>query len=46
MKKQNVRGAAPMPRREEDIRNSMKLYTYLICISGLATYPDNTRMFR
>lgn len=46
MKKQNIRGAAPMPRREEDIRNSMKLYTYLVCISGLATYPDNTRMFR
>ena len=24
----------------------MKFYTYLVCISGLATYPENTRMFR
>lgn len=38
---------APMPKKEEDIvNNSMKLYTYLVCISGLATYPSNTRMFR
>lgn len=38
---------APMPQKEEDIvNNSMKLYTYLVCISGLATYPSNTRMFR
>lgn len=35
-----------MPRKEEDIKNPMKLYTYLVCISGLAIYPENTRMFR
>lgn len=46
MTKQNIKGAAPMPRKEEDIKSSMKLYTYLVCISGLATYPENTRMFR
>ena len=38
---------APMPKKEEDIaNNSMKLYSYLMCIAGLAAYPDNTRMFR
>lgn len=46
MNKRKVKGAAPMPRREVDIKNPMKLYTYLVCISGLATYPENTRMFR
>lgn len=43
----NLKGAAPMPASEEDVsKNSMKLYSYLVCISGLADYPDNTRMFR
>lgn len=42
----NIKGAAPMPKREDKILNPMKLYTYLVCISGLATYPENTRMFR
>lgn len=46
MIRQNVKGAAPMPRKEDDIKNPMKLYTYLVCISGLATYPEHTRMFR
>lgn len=40
------KSSAPMPKEEKDICNPMKLYTYLICISGLATYPENTRMFR
>ena len=36
-----------MPKTESDLtKNSMKLYTYLVCIAGLADYPDNTRMFR
>ncbi len=38
---------APMPKKEDDIvRNSMKLYAYLVCMAGLATYPEHTRMFR
>lgn len=38
---------APMPKKEETIANNpMRLYSYLVCISGLASYPDNTRMFR
>jgi hypothetical protein len=38
---------APMPKKENEIvDNPMKLYSYLVCISGLAIYPDNTRMFR
>lgn len=38
---------APMPKKEEDIvKNSMKLYSYLVCIAGLAAYPEHTRMFR
>lgn len=46
-KLKKVKAAAPMPATEEKIvDNSMKLYAYLVCISGLATYPDNTRMFR
>lgn len=41
------KAAAPMPTNEIDIvNNSMKLYAYLVCIGGLATYPENTRMFR
>jgi len=36
-----------MPKKESSITdNPMRLYTYLVCISGLADYPDNTRMFR
>lgn len=45
MKKMKISGA-PMPREEKEIQNSMKFYTYLVCISGLATYPEHTRMFR
>lgn len=38
---------APMPKLKEKIRdNPMKFYTYLVCLSGLATFPKNTRMFR
>lgn len=42
----NLKGSAPMPRREEQISNLMKFYTYLVCLSGLALYPEHTRMFR
>lgn len=36
-----------MPRRQDEIvDNPMKLYTYLVCIGGLAEYPENARMFR
>jgi hypothetical protein len=36
-----------MPRNKETIvDNPMKLYTYLVCIGGLAEYPENARMFR
>lgn len=41
-----LKNPAPVPRDEEDLKKPMKLYTYLICISGLANYPPNTRMFR
>lgn len=42
-----LKTAAPMPKKEEVIaKNSMKLYSYLVCLSGLARYPENTRMFR
>lgn len=38
---------APIPKNEEDIvKHSMKFYTYLVCLSGLASYPECTRMFR
>lgn len=46
MNKQNLKTAAPMPKEEKTIQNPMKFYTYLVCISGLATYPEHTRMFR
>lgn len=47
MQKENPKASAPMPKNEEKvIKNSMKLYSYLVCLSGLATYPENTRMFR
>lgn len=47
METKKPKAAAPMPKTESDlIKNSMKLYTYLVCIAGLADYPDNTRMFR
>ena len=47
MKTKKLPTAAPMPKREEDInKNSMKLYSYLVCIAGLANYPEHTRMFR
>ena len=36
-----------MIKKEDDVKNnSMKLYSYLLCISGLAIFPENTRMFR
>lgn len=47
MYKEKLKTAAPMPKDEESIsKNSMKLYSYLVCLSGLAKYPENTRMFR
>lgn len=47
MEKQKIKTGAPMPIQEDIIRrNSMKLYTYLVCISGLANYPKNTRIFQ
>ena len=43
----NVKTGAPMPKNQDQIKsNPMKFYTYLVCLSGLATYPKNTRMFR
>jgi hypothetical protein len=42
-----TKNCAPMPRRQDEIvDNPMKLYTYLVCIGGLAEYPENARMFR
>ena len=42
-----TKNCAPMPRNKETIvDNPMKLYTYLVCIGGLAEYPENARMFR
>lgn len=47
MEKQKLKTYAPMVGKEDDVKNnSMKLYSYLLCISGLARYPENTRMFR
>lgn len=46
MIKKKLKTAAPMPKDEKTIQNPMKLYSYLVCISGLAAYPENTRMFR
>lgn len=47
MIKQKIAQAAPMPSKDEDIRNnSMKLLSYLNTIAGLANYPSYTRMFR
>lgn len=47
MHKQQPENSASMPVKEEEIvNNPMRLYTYLNCISGLASYPENTRMFR
>lgn len=47
MHEEKLRTYAPMPKEERKIANNpMKLYTYLVCISGLATYPDNTRIFQ
>lgn len=48
MKKiKGTKNCAPMPRNKEVIvDNPMKLYTYLVCIGGLAEYPENARMFR
>lgn len=44
---QKTSDCAPMPRNKEVIvDNPMKLYTYLVCIGGLAEYPENARMFR
>lgn len=47
MKKQALSTYAPMVTETEIIRkNSMKLYSYLLCISGLANYPAHTRIFQ
>ena len=43
----NVKTGAPMPKSQDQIKsNPMKFYTYLVCLSGLAVCPKNTRMFR
>lgn len=47
MTRKELRTAAPMPRSEKVITNNpMKLYSYLVCLAGVAKYPENTRMFR
>lgn len=47
MQRRKIKTGAPMPKKENDIANNpMKLYSYLVCIAGLADYPENTRMFR
>lgn len=47
MHQEKLKTYAPMPKKEKEIAsNPMKLYTYLVCISGLAAYPDNTRIFQ
>jgi len=47
MHQEKLKTYAPMPKKEREIAsNPMKLYTYLVCISGLAAYPDNTRIFQ
>lgn len=47
MKKQKLKTYAPMTAIPDNVKNnSMKLYSYLLCIAGLARYPENTRMFR
>lgn len=47
MIRKNIKTGAPMPKKDSDIANNpMKLYSYLLCIAGLADYPENTRMFR
>lgn len=47
MNKEKLSTYAPMVTETELIRkNSMKLYSYLLCISGLANYPANTRVFQ
>lgn len=44
---QKIKTAAPMPKdKQKVVDNPMKLYSYLVCLSGLADYPENTRMFR
>lgn len=41
------KASAPIPKRESRvIENSMRLYSYFVCIAGLANYPQYTRMFR
>ena len=45
--KEYLKTYAPMIVDDEQIRkNSMKLYSYLLCISGLAFYPENTKIFQ
>lgn len=47
MTRTELRTAAPMPKSEETIaKNPMKLYAYLVCLAGVAAYPETTRMFR
>ena len=47
MTRQELRTAAPMPKTEKTIvNNPMKLYSYLVCLSGVAAYPEHTRIFR
>ena len=41
------KASAPIPKQQTSVvENSMKLYSFLLCLSGLADYPQNTRMFR
>lgn len=45
-KANQLKNPAPMPRKEDEINQPMKFYCYLICLSGVATYPPNTRIFQ
>lgn len=47
MTTQKLNTYAPMITNPDEIsKNSMKFYSYLLCIAGLASFPENTRMFR
>lgn len=47
MIRKDLRTAAPMPKSEKTIvNNPMKLYSYLLCLAGVAAYPEHTRIFR
>lgn len=47
MTTQKLKTYAPMITNSDEIsKNSMKFYSYLLCIAGLASFPENTKMFR